>query len=68
MERNLFQQRCQPQEPSSVATLSLLTDWVQLENTKLNSSTSEMKRELQVFKDQALVFMSNVMEKSPPMD
>ena len=54
--------------PTVFGTLSLLTDWVQLENTKLNSSTSEMKRELQVIKDQALSFMSNVMDRTTTIE
>ena len=49
--------------PTVFGTLSLLTDYVQLENTKLNSSTSEMKRDLQAFKVQAYSLMSNLMDR-----
>jgi hypothetical protein len=54
--------------PTVFGTLSLLTDWVQLENTKLNSSTSEMKRELQAFKVQAYFLMSNLMDRTDTIE
>jgi hypothetical protein len=50
--------------PTVFGTLSLLTDYVQLENTKLNSSTSEMKRELQAVKVQAYSLMSSLMDRT----
>jgi hypothetical protein len=54
--------------PTVFGTLSLLTDYVQLQNTKLNSSTSEMKRKLQAFKVQAYSRMSNLMDRTDTIE
>ena len=54
--------------PTVFGTLRLLTDYVQLENTKLNSSISEMKREVQAVKVQAYALMSSLMDRTDKVE